>query len=53
MKLYLIKLLGIEKIKSEDIKTGDIIQLTKNERVPADMVFLHTTDKSKTIFLRT
>ena len=44
---------GIEKIKAEDIKTGDIIQLTKNERVPADMVFLHTTDKSKTIFLRT
>ena len=44
---------GIEKIKAEDIKTGDIIQLNKNERVPADMVFLHTTDKSKTIFLRT
>ena len=32
---------------------GDIISLNKNERVPADMVFLHTTDKSKTIFLRT
>ena len=44
---------GIIKIKAEDIKTGDIIQLNKNERVPADMVFLHTTDKSKTIFLRT
>ena len=44
---------GIEKIASKDIKTGDIIQLSKNERVPADMVFLHTTDKSKTIFLRT
>ena len=44
---------GIIKIKAEEIKTGDIIQLNKNERVPADMVFLHTTDKSKTIFLRT
>ena len=44
---------GIEKIASKDIKTGDIIQLDKNERVPADMVFLHTSDKSKTIFLRT
>ena len=44
---------GIVKIKSCDIKTGDIIQLNKNERVPADMIFLHTNDKSKTIFLRT
>ena len=44
---------GLVKIKAEEIKTGDIIQLNKNERVPADMVFLHTTDKSKTIFLRT
>ena len=44
---------GLEKIASKDIKTGDIIQLDKNERVPADMVFLHTSDKSKTIFLRT
>ena len=44
---------GLIKIKSADIKAGDIIQLKKNERVPADMVFLHTSDKSKTIFLRT
>ena len=44
---------GIEKIAAKDIKTGDIIQLNKNERVPADMIFLHTSDKSKTIFLRT
>ena len=44
---------GLEKIKACDIKVGDIIQLEKNERVPADMIFLHTTDKAKTIFLRT
>ena len=44
---------GLIKIKACDIKVGDIIQLEKNERVPADMVFLHTTDKAKTIFLRT
>ena len=41
---------GIEKINAEDIKTGDIIQLTKNEKIPADIIFLHTTDKSKAIF---
>lgn len=44
---------GLVKIKACEIKVGDIIQLEKNERVPADMVFLHTTDKAKTIFLRT
>ena len=44
---------GLEKVKACDIKVGDIIQLEKNERVPADMIFLHTTDKAKTIFLRT
>ncbi len=44
---------GLEKIKACDIKMGDIISLSKDERVPADMIFLHTSDKSKTIFLRT
>lgn len=43
---------GIIKIKAEEIKTGDITQLNKNERVPADVVILYTTNKSKTIFLR-
>ena len=32
---------------------GDILKLTKNQRVPADMLFLHTTDPSGTIFVRT
>lgn len=44
---------GIEEISSAEIKVGDLIQLHSNERVPADMILLYTTDKSKTIFLRT
>jgi phospholipid-translocating ATPase len=43
----------IEEITSAEIKVGDLIQLSANERVPADMILLYTTDKSKTIFLRT
>lgn len=48
-----VTLNGNVRIKSSNIKVGDIIQLEKNERVPADMILIHTTDKSHTIFLRT
>jgi phospholipid-translocating ATPase len=44
---------GLKDITSAEIKVGDIIQLEKDERVPADMVLLYTNDKSNTIFLRT
>lgn len=44
---------GIKEITSAEIQVGDLIQLSSNERVPADMILLYTTDKSKTIFLRT
>lgn len=32
---------------------GDIIKVYQNERVPADMVLLQTTEKSGSIFIRT
>lgn len=35
------------------MRVGDIIQVNSNERVPADMVCLFTTDKSNTAFIRT
>lgn len=44
---------GSEEIMASDIKVGDLIQIHSNERVPADLVLLHTTDKSGSIFLRT
>nr|XP_006814167.1 PREDICTED: probable phospholipid-transporting ATPase IIB-like [Saccoglossus kowalevskii] len=37
---------GIIKIPSSDIKVSDIIIIGKNQRVPADMVFLRTTEKT-------
>jgi phospholipid-translocating ATPase len=44
---------GYADIMASEIKVGDIIQISANERIPADMVLLHTTDKAQTIFLRT
>ena len=38
---------------AEDIRVGDIILVNSNERIPADMVCLYTTDKSGTAYIRT
>ncbi|KAK2460436.1 hypothetical protein APHAL10511_007601 [Amanita phalloides] len=38
---------------SSSLRAGDLVLLEKNQRVPADMVLLHTTDASGTCFIRT
>ena len=40
-------------VPSSDIRVGDLIFLEKNQRVPADMVLLRTSDASGTCFIRT
>jgi phospholipid-translocating ATPase len=35
------------------MRVGDIIQVNAEERVPADMICLFTTDKSSTCYIRT
>lgn len=32
---------------------GDIIKVNQNERVPADLVLLYTTEKTGSVFIRT
>lgn len=44
---------GLDSIKSADIKTGDILKIHQNQRIPADMILLKTTDKTGEIFIRT
>eukprot|EP00795_Rhopilema_esculentum_P001806 gene1806-16293_t len=44
---------GTASVPSSDIGIGDLIYVEKDQRVPADMVFLRTTDKSGTCFIRT
>lgn len=40
-------------VPSSKLKVGDIIIVEKDERVPADLVLLRTSDKSGTVFVRT
>ena len=40
-------------VPSSSIRVGDLIFLEKNQRVPADLVLLRTSDSSGTCFIRT
>lgn len=44
---------GFESVQSADIRCGDLIRLEKDQRVPADMVLLRTSERSGSCFLRT
>lgn len=38
---------------SSSISVGDLVLLEKNDRVPADLILLRTSDSSGTCFIRT
>jgi len=40
-------------VPSSSIRVGDLVLLEKNQRVPADLVLLRTSDTSGTCFIRT
>lgn len=44
---------GLEMVPSSKLKVGDIIIVEKDERIPADLVMLRTSDKSGAVFVRT
>ncbi|NWQ80316.1 ATP9B ATPase, partial [Columbina picui] len=44
---------GKVQVKSSDIQVGDLIIVEKNQRVPSDMVFLRTSEKTGSCFIRT
>uniref|UniRef100_A0A8C2ZCR4 Phospholipid-transporting ATPase n=1 Tax=Cyclopterus lumpus TaxID=8103 RepID=A0A8C2ZCR4_CYCLU len=44
---------GTAKVKSSGIQVGDLIIVEKNQRVPADMIFLRTSERNGSCFLRT
>lgn len=44
---------ALELVPSSKLKVGDIIIVEKNERVPADLILLRTSDKSGSVFVRT
>lgn len=50
---YLNKHVNARSVPSSSIRVGDLVHLEKNQRVPADMVLLHTSEGSGTCFIRT
>jgi phospholipid-translocating ATPase len=40
-------------VPSSSLRVGDLVLLEKDQRVPADMILLHTSDASGTCFIRT
>ncbi|XP_043364176.1 probable phospholipid-transporting ATPase IIB isoform X7 [Dermochelys coriacea] len=40
---------GKVQVKSSDIQVGDLIIVEKNQRIPSDMVFLRTSEKTGTV----
>ncbi|XP_054549956.1 probable phospholipid-transporting ATPase IIB isoform X2 [Talpa occidentalis] len=44
---------GKVRVQSSDIQVGDLIIVEKNQRIPSDMVFLRTSEKAGSCFIRT
>uniref|UniRef100_A0A182RCP2 Phospholipid-transporting ATPase n=1 Tax=Anopheles funestus TaxID=62324 RepID=A0A182RCP2_ANOFN len=42
-----------ESVSSSKLRVGDVIMVEKDERVPADLILLRTSDKSGAVFVRT
>lgn len=40
-------------VPSSSLRVGDLVLLEKNQRVPADLILLHTSEASGTCFIRT
>ncbi|KAI9221330.1 aminophospholipid-transporting P-type ATPase [Blastocladiella britannica] len=40
-------------VPSSELVVGDLVQVTKNQRIPADLVLLRTHDKAGSCFIRT
>ncbi|KDR78234.1 hypothetical protein GALMADRAFT_245314 [Galerina marginata CBS 339.88] len=50
---YLNTHANTRSVPSSSLKVGDLVHLEKNQRVPADLVLLHTSEASGTCFIRT
>lgn len=44
---------GVETVPSSELRVGDMIQVNTDQRVPADIVVLRTTEKAGASFIRT
>jgi phospholipid-translocating ATPase len=44
---------AVKTISSMNLKVGHIVKVHQNERIPADLLLLYTTERSGSIFIRT
>lgn len=44
---------GFERVKSKDLKIGDIVKVVGGDRIPADMIVLYSDGDQGTLFLKT
>lgn len=44
---------GLETMRADKLKVGDILHLKKDQRVPLDGLLLHTSDEFGSVFIRT
>jgi phospholipid-translocating ATPase len=44
---------GFQRVKSKDLKVGDIVKVVSGDRIPADMVTLYSDGDQGTLFLKT
>ena len=51
--VYLNTHANTRSVPSSSLRVGDLVHLEKNQRVPADLVLLRTSDVSGTCFIRT
>ena len=52
-KVIDLKKRKVKLVHSRKLKVGDIIEINSLERIPADLLLLHTTEKGGQVFLRT
>ncbi|KAF9559015.1 aminophospholipid-transporting P-type ATPase [Agrocybe pediades] len=50
---YLNTHANTRSVPSSALRVGDLVLLEKNQRVPADLILLHTSESSGTCFIRT
>ena len=49
----LITKTGSIEVLSKNLKVGNIIEIKSNQRIPADVVILSTSEEDGTVFVRT
>ena len=43
----------LKAVCCKDLRVGQIVKVSQNERVPADLLLLYTTEKAGSVFIRT